>query len=281
MAWRLHHGSQKIKSEEDRSCIDIVVTTYNTVAAEWKKHARNASYVFTMRWRRVVLDEGMLPTEVLRLVLTASAHDIRDHRRPTCKAICALEATSRWAITGTPIQNRLLDIASLFQFLRVPSCETPTSFQALVNRLTTKFGQHSATSRLRHLVQCIMLRRSTGTVLLPERDDLVCRLDFTGEERGLYDHLRCRSLQSNMGKKPESSSGAQHSILETINQLRWICNLGIFMKDREQARGELNNAWTPEAAQEIFNSLVVANSAACKLCNTDLGSAATEVADHA
>jgi len=55
-------------------------------------------------WRRIILDE---------------AHNIRDRKTRTCKAACALNAQRRWAVTGTPLQNRVSDIFSLLQFIQL------------------------------------------------------------------------------------------------------------------------------------------------------------------
>ena len=55
-------------------------------------------------WYRVVLDE---------------AHTIKDKATRAAKAVSALNSTRRWAVTGTPIQNKLSEVYSLFNFLKV------------------------------------------------------------------------------------------------------------------------------------------------------------------
>lgn len=128
-----------------------------------------------------------------------------------------------------------------------------------------------------------MLRRSIGTLTLPERCDLVSRLDFANEERALYEKIQHRTLQPiTINSQTEYSFSNQPTILEMINKLRRICNLGMFMKDEILHHQEsTHQVWNVHEAQEVFNSLVAANVASCKLCSADLGSAATEVADHA
>lgn len=56
---RLHYGKMKLFSMTELEGVDIVLTTYHTVSAEWKGGAgKDDSVLFTNIWRRIVLDEG-------------------------------------------------------------------------------------------------------------------------------------------------------------------------------------------------------------------------------
>ena len=76
---------------------DVVVTTYGLILNDKSRVA------FGVRWRRVILDE---------------AHQIRNYKSQTAEAVFQLSARSRWALTGTPVHNKELDMYAILKFLR-------------------------------------------------------------------------------------------------------------------------------------------------------------------
>ncbi|XP_021893748.1 DNA repair protein RAD16-like [Carica papaya] len=71
--------------------------------------SRGKSVLHSMKWNRIILDE---------------AHSIKDRRSNTARAVLALESSYKWALSGTPLQNRVGELYSLIRFLRI----TPYSY---------------------------------------------------------------------------------------------------------------------------------------------------------
>ena len=191
--------------------------------------------------------------------------------------MCALRATARWALTGTPVQNKLSDLASVYQFLRVYPYQDHGKFKDHVIRLCSMQGSEDAIEKLKRLIRCITLRRSISTVQLPEREDKICKLNFGEDEREAYNKAKARTerlLGDALNSEPHS--GLYLNVLQKINNLRQICNLGtlaprVNADSKSEALSE--KSWDSWSAQTAFDSLVAACSAQCRICSVDMESA--------
>ncbi|TBU03770.1 DNA repair protein Rad16 [Hamiltosporidium tvaerminnensis] len=99
----VYHGKNRkiINNSENKSKIQIYLTTYGTVENGYRK---NTSELFKMEFHRLVLDE---------------AHSIKDSKSSTNTAVSHIRAKKRWGLTGTPVQNRVSDLYSLVKFLKL------------------------------------------------------------------------------------------------------------------------------------------------------------------
>ena len=211
------------------------------------------------------------------MLIVDLAHDIRDHTRVTAEAMRKLKAECRWALSGTPIQNNLSDIASLYQFLRVaPYTDEPALVKKHIKRLFED-KDLEAISKAKRLIRCIMLRRSLQAVTLPQRKDLVHYLDFSMEEAQVYTQSKSRATA--LLDETGGNISPLH-IFSWINTLRMICNLGTHAKLPEYHTGAFTRKWSVHAAQDMFNTLISTGAATCSSCSTDLATATTEVADR-
>ncbi|PHH86173.1 hypothetical protein CDD83_10629 [Cordyceps sp. RAO-2017] len=211
-----HHGKSRLARPEDAGQFHAVLTTYHTVSAERKaREAASQSPLFSVRWRRIILDE---------------AHFVRNGNSLIAKAVFALRGASRWAVTGTPIQNRLSDLAALVRFIRADPYDDPKRFDSEISRLWKSGEDAKAVMRLKRLAACLLLRRARGTICLPPRQDLRCPVEFSRGERILYDELRDKAiarLDEALEQDSElAMSGVYVNVLQQIESLRLFCNLG-------------------------------------------------------
>ncbi|KAL0951754.1 hypothetical protein HGRIS_008426 [Hohenbuehelia grisea] len=183
------HGQNRLdleaaldKDDQDES-IKVVVTSYGVLASEYSKPEKNGrkAPVFDIQWLRVVLDE---------------AHHCKSRNSRTAKAVYTLQAQRRWAVTGTPIVNRLEDLYSLLKFLDYKPWSEFSFFRSFI---TVPFMDHDpkAIEIVQVILESILLRREKNMrdsdgkriVELPTKEVVVETLEFSPSERKLYDSI--------------------------------------------------------------------------------------------
>eukprot|EP01084_Bolivina_argentea_P063551 116009_1 len=219
----VYYGSNR-KRKYDRFNLkkfDVVVTTYGHVMSEYAKgNEENQSGLFRLPqgfFHRVVLDE---------------AHTIKNPSSTTSKA-CACIANrgckSRWCLTGTPIQNKLLDLFPLCRFLQIPKCGTAKDFKrtlALSNKSTTRVAGRSKMI-VTAFLGAHMLRRLKSEVvddLVSKREEVI-ELEFDGAEDDVYKAFQnhARSRFNRFVRAGTAKKNYAH-ILVLLLRLRQICD---------------------------------------------------------
>ncbi|KAL2128220.1 hypothetical protein VTI74DRAFT_9476 [Chaetomium olivicolor] len=235
MEFRRHHGKARLTDIRELDGVNLVLTTYHTVSAEWKPSDRpGSSILFSVRWRRIILDE----------------------------------------VTDTPIQNRLSDLAAQLKFIRAYPYDDPKQFDADISRLWKSGDDEEAVKRLRWLSACLILRRAKATISLPARRDLTCAVDFSREERAAYDEMK----QQTITKIDEalhidwdaSRAGVYVNVLQQIESLRLICNLGLGYHRRHDRVVQSSSAadeWAA-TAQRPFNIQREISPILCLQCSS-------------
>ena len=186
------------------------------------------------------------------------AHEIRAGTSLRAKSVCALRAHAYWTVTGTPIQNKWDDLASLLKFLRVYPDEEITSLKA---RLRSTI----ATSDMRSMLATLCLRRSKQALSLPNRTDSIHKLNFDAEEAECYRIVNGRVTGFLEQQAGQMNLGAYSTILTKINSLRQICNLG------KHYRGDRGPKVTQNTImQDLFDGMASAGVAVCCKCDRDL-----------
>ncbi|PHH76774.1 hypothetical protein CDD80_1224 [Ophiocordyceps camponoti-rufipedis] len=218
LTYHVYHGPNRIKDAARLASFDMVITTYGSVSNELSTRRKRSEGQYPLEeigWFRIVLDE---------------AHMIREQSTLQFKAMCRLQAERRWAVTGTPVQNRLDDLAALLSFVRLHPFDERLKFHRYIVE-PFKACDPEIVPKLRVLVDAITLRRLKDKIDLPPRKDMVVRLTFSPEERSLY-NVFARDAQDRVkvlaGPNNSKALGG-HSyihILKAILRLRLLCAHG-------------------------------------------------------
>jgi len=191
-------GLERIARREEFDRYDLIVTTYGTLR-------RDAGVLKDMPFDYAILDESQA---------------VKNSASQAAKACRLLSARHRLAMTGTPIENHLGELWSLFEFLNPGMLGR----SATLKRFAGGRGRESGDlQRLAKALRPFMLRRTKEQVLseLPEKTEqtLYCELD--GKQRKLYDELR--QHYRDLLTKKIASDGLQKSkiqVLEALLRLR-------------------------------------------------------------
>lgn len=188
-------------------------------------------------------------------------------------------------MTGTPIQNRLTDLYSLFKFLQCsPFCDIKVFNTHVTHNWKTRSDPYSV-AKLKNLVNCLSIRRPKNTIELPPRQDRTVEFELNSEERELYEYIKSSTLQGIDRVDREGGSATLFNILKMLNQLRLLCNHGLLGKDYAYGLTQTsknNPSWSQKAAQSRFDHLDATGLARCSNpeCARDLSSAMSSESDN-
>lgn len=181
----------------------VILTTYGTVRNDIKK-------IMDIDFDLVILDESQ---------------NIKNLSSQTTKAVMLLKAKNRVALSGTPIENNLLELYSLFRFLNPSMFGTVQDFNEDYILPIQKYGDEEAIKELKRKIYPFILRRVKKEVLkdLPEKIEKVLYIDMNPEHKKYYEERRqyyYDVLSENM--KRDGLEKSKFFILQALNELRHI-----------------------------------------------------------
>ncbi|PNY27197.1 ATP-dependent helicase, partial [Tolypocladium capitatum] len=229
----------KKATTEDLLKYDVVLTTYGTIAAEYKRLSKfteeNADRNIDFNDRANGFKFPLLhpnKAEFYRVILD-EAQCIKNKDTKTAKACHRLRTTYRWCLTGTPMMNGVLELFSLVHFLRIKPYCVWENFRQAFGVLFGRRGDPKsvAMSRLRALLKAIMLRRKKDSKLdgkpilkLPLKTEEIVHAELSPDERGFYKQLEERSQVEFSKYLREGSIGKNYSsILVLLLRMRQAC----------------------------------------------------------
>jgi SNF2 family DNA or RNA helicase len=206
----------------------------------------------------IVCSYGLLQTESERLaavtwtsVVADEAQAIKNVQAKRSKAAMALRADFRMIATGTPIENHLGELWTLFQFINPDLLGSLDRFNQRFATPIEQQGDRTARRRLKQLIRPFILRRLKSEVLteLPPRTEITLHVELSDEETALYEAMRLQAIEKiQEGSLPPGQRRVQ--ILAEIMRLRRACcNPRLVMPDSTIGSAKL------EAFGEIVDEL--------------------------
>ncbi|KAF2854582.1 hypothetical protein T440DRAFT_441724 [Plenodomus tracheiphilus IPT5] len=216
------HGQRKetINPQQIKN-YDVVISTYESISSDWYSQISptvpRKSGPFSVKWRRVILDEG---------------HNIRNPKAKKTIAITNLSAQSRWTLTGTPIINNLKDLYSQVRFLRLSGgLDSFEIFHGAIMR-PVLVGDPQGNKVLQLLMSSVCLRRKKDmsfiNLRLPPISEYVHKIKLHAHEQEKYDALEAQAkgtlsmYERNIDKK--NAANTYRHLLEVLLRMRQLCN---------------------------------------------------------
>ncbi|MFC1677573.1 DEAD/DEAH box helicase [Planctomycetota bacterium] len=193
---------EKIAQNPDKALAqsDLLVTTYSMLTRQ--------SWLRRIDWQLVILDE---------------AQAIKNPSTRQSKAAKKLSARSRIVMTGTPVENRLGDLWSLFDFLNPGLLGSANVFKKFVKSLQDR--EHNQFAPLRQLVGPYILRRlkTDRKVIsdLPDKIETPCYCKLSRQQVKLYEQT-VKALRSML--KDADGIARRGMVLQSLMRLKQICN---------------------------------------------------------
>ena len=209
---------------------DLIVTSYALLRRDIE-HYQNFAFA------SVILDE---------------AQHIKNPESQNAKAACAVKSRARFILTGTPLENSVRDLWSLFQFLMPGYLGTRGDFQDRYEKPILAGEGTSVWPRLVRRVKPWMLRRTKTQILpeLPEKIEQVVEVELTPDQKTAYTQLQI-AARAQVDALRESGGAARMKVLAALLRLRQAsCDLRLLGKDSPAPSGKL------EALMELLREAV-------------------------
>jgi SNF2 family DNA or RNA helicase len=214
----IHHGSQRPNDLESFTKIytenDLIITSFSLIR-------KDAKLFNSVDWQRIIIDE---------------AQNIKNPSAQQTRAINAIKSRYRLVMTGTPVENRLLDLWSIFNFLNPGYLGTKTQFKQRFEKPIQGENDLETKITLKKIVEPFILRRSKNdkNIIkdLPDKIEQKIHCNLTKEQASLYD-----AIVRDVNEQIDSLEGIERQglMLSTLMKLKQICNHPTqFLKDNSE-----------------------------------------------
>lgn len=202
----VHHGTERKKDQEFLGTVtdyDIVITSYGVASRDYQLLGQQ-------HWHRVTLDE---------------AQHIKNSSTKISKAVRSLPADHRMALTGTPVENRLLELRAILDFCNPGILGSVSFFKHHFSKPIEVTGDEKKQEQLRNLTAPFILRRLKSDPAIigdfPEKTETVITVDLTKEQAALY-----TAYVNDLTTQLEQAEGIGRRglVLASLIKIKQICN---------------------------------------------------------
>jgi SNF2 family DNA or RNA helicase len=203
----VHHGADRLDGDSLAKALagaDLVITTYGIAT-------RDQAGLSRLTWARVVCDE---------------AQNIKNHATKQARAVRALPAAVRIALTGTPVENRLSDLWSIMEFTNPGLLGPAEKFRERYAIPVERHGSPDAAQTLKRLTRPFVLRRlkTDKTIIsdLPDKQEIKVWCNLTAEQASLYQ----ATVTDMLGRIEDAADDISRRglVLATMAKLKQVCN---------------------------------------------------------
>ncbi|WP_230474395.1 DEAD/DEAH box helicase [Calidifontibacillus erzurumensis] len=236
----LHYGSARKKGDELRTLVedyDIVITTYGLAAID-------EDDLKTIEWSTICIDE---------------AQNIKNAYTKQSRAIRSLRGHHHIALTGTPIENRLTELWTIFDFINKGYLGSLNSFsKRFVIPIEKNKNDTRRIQQVQQLVKPFLLRRTktdeTVQLNLPDKLEQKEYIPLTVEQASLYEQL----LQDTFDRIEKLSAMERRGlILSMLTKLKQICNHpALYLKDASWEKSLVDRSNKMKKMMELLENIL-------------------------
>lgn len=206
------------KMLDNADAFDLVICSYGLLQSEAKR-------LTAVKWHTIIADE---------------AQAIKNHQAKRTKAAMQLQADFRMITTGTPIENHLGELWSLFRFINPGLLGSLEQFNTRYATPIERDNDHQTRQQLKNLIAPFILRRLKSDVLteLPPRTEITLKVELSSEEKTLYEAMRQQAME-NVAEAEHPGQQRMQILAEIMKLRRACCNPRLVMPDSNIASAKL------------------------------------------
>ncbi len=228
--------NERKKQIEEIDNYDLVITSYDLLKRDIELYEQK-DYNF----RYVIADE---------------AQYLKNSNTQNAKSIKKIKADTRFALTGTPIENSLSELWSIFDFIMPGYLFTYKKFKTIYETPIVKDEDEQVMAKLKMLIEPFILRRNKKEVLteLPDKTITVLNNEMSEEQKNIYLTYLVKAKQEIADEiQLNGYEKSQIQILAALTRLRQICcHPSLFIEDYKDTSSKLEQCM--EVVQDATNS---------------------------